>query len=223
MKKRKPLTDESGEVRELLMEDIRRFRPMAEGLSPSLAAKLGIKIPPAPPAPTEEAEFTSAGRITSKRRRSGIPTGNAGEYFVMGELLRQGFDAQLADRNTKGYDLLVGREDEPELRKIQVKTVRSQPWYINVRDFTGDFLDRVTIYVLLGPPRGRKPVRFFIARNRDLVSHIHRPAGWKEHGFMNIKALEKYEDQWQLLRETNSSPQSSPRKRGEDAEQIMRG
>ena len=49
--------------------------------------------------------------LLSKKRKSGIPTGNAGEYFVMGELLRRGFDAQLADRNTKGYDLLwVSRE-----------------------------------------------------------------------------------------------------------------
>jgi hypothetical protein len=45
-----------------------------------------------------------------KKRKPGIPTVNAGEYFVMGELLRRGHDAQLADRNTKGYDLLVGHE-----------------------------------------------------------------------------------------------------------------
>jgi hypothetical protein len=44
MKTRKPLTDEEGEVRELLMEDIKRFRPIAEGISPSLAAKLGIPL-----------------------------------------------------------------------------------------------------------------------------------------------------------------------------------
>jgi hypothetical protein len=43
MKARKPITDEEGEVRELLMEDIRRFRPIAQGLSPSLAEKLGIE------------------------------------------------------------------------------------------------------------------------------------------------------------------------------------
>ena len=43
MKLRKPLTDEDGEVRELLLEDIKRFRPIAEGLSPSLAAKLGLQ------------------------------------------------------------------------------------------------------------------------------------------------------------------------------------
>jgi hypothetical protein len=40
-------------------------------------------------------------RQPPKKRKSGIPTGNAGEYLVMGELLRRGFDAQIADRNTK--------------------------------------------------------------------------------------------------------------------------
>src|SRR5215467_10838926 len=89
MKMRRSLTDEDGEVRELLMEDIRRFRPMAEGISATLAAKLGIKVHP------------DAEKMSPKKRKSGIPTGNAGEYFVMGELLRRGFDAQLADRNTK--------------------------------------------------------------------------------------------------------------------------
>jgi uncharacterized protein (DUF4415 family) len=43
MKTHKPLTDKHGEVRELLLEDIKRFRPMAEGLSPSLATKLGLQ------------------------------------------------------------------------------------------------------------------------------------------------------------------------------------
>ena len=57
-----------------------------------------------------------------KKRKSGIPTGNAGEYLVMGELLRRGFDAQLADRNTKGYDLLAGAHNNPVLKKVQVKT-----------------------------------------------------------------------------------------------------
>jgi hypothetical protein len=46
--------------------------------------------------------------IAHKRKKSGIPTGHAGEYLVMGELLRRGFDAQLADRNTKGYDWVAG-------------------------------------------------------------------------------------------------------------------
>ena len=60
------------------------------------------------------------------KRRSGIPTGNAGEYLGMGELLRRGFDAQLADRNTKGYDLVAGSHGA-DLKRVQVKTVRVQP------------------------------------------------------------------------------------------------
>jgi hypothetical protein len=139
----------------------------------------------------------------AKKRRSGIPTGNAGEYFVMGELLRRGFDAQLADRNTKGYDLLVGRAEEPTLRKVQVKTVRAAPWYVTLSDFKDDFLDRTTIYVLIGVPNGKKPVRFFVAKNRYLAGKFHRPPKWKEHAFMSIRALRNYEvideDGWPSL------------------------
>jgi uncharacterized protein (DUF4415 family) len=43
MRKRKPLTDEEGEVRELLLEDMKRFRPIAEVLPPSSLQKLGLK------------------------------------------------------------------------------------------------------------------------------------------------------------------------------------
>src|SRR2546425_105397 len=122
-----------------------------------------------------------------KKRKSGIPTGNAGEYFVMGELLRRGYDAQLADRNTKGYDLLVGRSEEATLRKVQVKTVRAQPWYVSITDFKNEEgLDRTTIYVLLGDQDGKKPVRFFIAKNRGLKDGIHRPSGWTKYGFMSL-------------------------------------
>jgi len=33
-----------------------------------------------------------------KKKKPGIPTGNAGEYFVMGELLRRGYDDVAHDR-----------------------------------------------------------------------------------------------------------------------------
>jgi hypothetical protein len=134
---------------------------------------------------------------TSKKRKSGVPTGYAGEYFVMGELLRRGFDAQLANRNTQGYDLLASRAPKP-MQRVQVKTVRSQPWYVNTADFEGDRGDQVTIYVLLGREDAKKPVRFFIARNRDLAPP-HQPSGWKAHGFMPIRAVEQFENQWDTL------------------------
>jgi hypothetical protein len=148
---------------------------------------------------TKEIDRACHADMPVKKRKSGIPTGNAGEYFVMGELLRRGYDAQLADRNTQGYDLLVGRADDATLRKVQVKTVRSQPWYVNVRDFKGELLGRSTIYVLLGKEDGCSRVRFFIAKNGDLAQSVHCPSDWKEHGFMSLKAVEGYEDRWDVL------------------------
>ena len=136
-----------------------------------------------------------------KKRRSGIPTGNAGEYFVMGELLRRGYDAQLADRNTKGYDLLVGRPgDGRDMRRVQVKTVRGGPWYVRVAAYT-DLADQVTVYVIIGKEDCRTPVRYFIARNGDVAVHVTQPNSpkWTANGFVNLLAVKDFENKWELL------------------------
>jgi|SRR5579862_20224 len=137
-----------------------------------------------------------------KKRRSGIPTGNAGEYFAMAELLRRGYDAQLADRNTKGYDLLVGQSSDSVLRKVQVKTVRAQPWYVAKGSFEGDLLEQVTIYVLLGSEECKNPVRYFVARNRDVASQVSVPPTWgeKPSAFMLLRSLLPFEGNWDLLK-----------------------
>ncbi len=135
-----------------------------------------------------------------KKRKSGIPTGNAGEYLVMGELLRRGFDAHLADRNTKGYDLVAAWPSAP-LRRIQMKTVRAQPRFVNRTSFNGDMLNQVTVYVLLGPESNEKPARFFIAKNSDVAAHAHYPEGWSKNGFLKFRALERHESRWALLRD----------------------
>ena len=137
--------------------------------------------------------------IEKKKRKSGIPTGNAGEYLVMGELLRRGFDAQLADRNTKGYDLVAGPHTS-DLKRVQVKTVRVPPWYVSRDSFEGALCDQVTVYVLLGPEKAVKPVRFFVTKNRDVAKHFYRPPKWPKVGFMNLKAITEYEDHWDDLR-----------------------
>lgn len=116
----------------------------------------------------------------------------------MGELLRRGFDAQLADRNTKGYDMLVGRSEEATLRKVQVKAARSPSWWVNRADFKGQRLRRATVYVLLGR-NSKKPVRFFIAKNSNLKKHFKKPHQWKHHGFMSLKSVEPYENRWDTL------------------------
>lgn len=136
-----------------------------------------------------------------KKRKSGIPTGNAGEYFVMGELLRRGFDAQLADRNTKDYDILVGLSTDKVLKKLQVKTVRSAPWYVKNASYSDELADQLTIFVLLGDEKARKQVRYFITRNSEVAKHVHHPQNWKSNGFMSLNAIKQYEGRWDILAE----------------------
>ncbi len=136
-----------------------------------------------------------------RKRKSGVPTGNAGEYFVMGELLRQGFDAALADRNTKGYDLLAGSTDSPSLKKVQVKTARKGGWFVKTASFKPGRLNQVTVYVLLGPEKTDKPVRFFIAKNHMLKKFVYLPSKkFKKNAIMPMKAVAPYEDKWGTLR-----------------------
>jgi hypothetical protein len=134
-----------------------------------------------------------------KKRRSGIPSGNAGEYFVMGELLRRGYDVQLADRNTKGYDILVGRPDDSALRKVQVKTVRTGAWFVELKNFTGDLLDQVTIYVRLGKEGRAESVRYFVTPNREVAQCVDQRRWQKKLAFMNLKAVEPWEGRWEVL------------------------
>lgn len=145
------------------------------------------------------AVISRGGEIVGGRmkRTTGIPTGNAGEYFVMGELLRQGLDAQLADRNTKGYDLLVGREGESSLRKVQVKTARHRSWWVNRLDFEGARLKQSTVYVLMHA--NGDPVRYFIVQNARVKDRANWPHGWKHYGFVRLAAIEKYENRWSEL------------------------
>ncbi len=151
-----------------------------------------------------DAEFKS-----KKKRKSGIPTGNAGEYLVMGELLRRGFDAQLADRNTKGYDVLAALHDQAHFKRIQVKTVRTQPWFVRRPSFEGVMREELTIYVLLGLESGVDPVRFFIVKNGEVAEHVHYPPDWHEQpkwrdqGFLPLKAIEKYENNWNAVCPSN--------------------
>jgi len=143
-----------------------------------------------------------------KRRKFGKLTGNAGEYFVMGELLRRGFDAQLADRNTKDYELLVGYTADSALQKIHIRTTEREPWHLKVDDFTYGSLEIITIYVLLGSVELKNPVRFFIAKNRDLAKHIHQPSELYAHSFMSVRAVLPYEDRWDCL--DTASPAIDP-------------
>jgi uncharacterized protein (DUF4415 family) len=89
MKKPKPLTDEEGEVRELLLDDIKRFRPAADVLSPSLAAKLGVDRRAAPKTRKKGLATVRLSRDVLERFRA---TG-AGWQTRMDQALREWLDS----------------------------------------------------------------------------------------------------------------------------------
>jgi hypothetical protein len=130
-----------------------------------------------------------------KNRRKRKSRGPVGEHLVMGELLRRGFDAQLS--NYEEHVVLVRAGDSPP-KAAQVKTVHSTPWYVRCASFAKRS-DQVTVFVLLGAER-MGPARFFVAKNGDLVSQVRQPPTWKAFGLIDVKSVENYEDNWDILR-----------------------
>jgi hypothetical protein len=132
-----------------------------------------------------------------KKRRKRKSRARTGEDLVMGELLRRGFKVQLWDRNK--HVLLVQAGDCAP-KSIQVKTVHSPPWYVRRASFVRSPADQVTVYVLLGLERGIWSARFFVVRNSDLAAQFRHPPASNPIGFIDTQSVEKYEDNWDILR-----------------------
>ena len=115
----------------------------------------------------------------------------------MGELLRRGFEAQLSDRMEH---VLLVQAGHAAPKPIRVKTVHSTPWYVRRASFVGGLADQVTVYVLLGLEGGIKSARFFVARNSDLATQFRHPRTSNPILFIDAKSVEKYEDNWDILR-----------------------
>jgi hypothetical protein len=85
-----------------------------------------------------------------KRRRRKYPATaeSTGKHLVMTELLRRGFEAELAGASYEKHDMLV-RVGGSRPKPIRIKTVHSAPWYVRW-DLFAKRADQVTVYVLLG-------------------------------------------------------------------------
>ena len=74
--------------------------------------------------------------------RTNISTGNAGEYFVAGELERHGFTVAVPMSNVKDFDILAIDRDTHKQFAIQVKTTgyKQKKWTLSKKneDLLGD-------------------------------------------------------------------------------------
>ena len=134
-----------------------------------------------------------------KRRRRRYPdtAESTGKRLVMTELLRRGFEAEFAGASYEKHDMLV-RVHGSRPKPVRITTVHSAPWYVR-RDLFAKRADQVTVYVLLGA-EAVTTARFFVVKNSDLATHLRQPPTWKAFGFIDVKSVEKYEDNWDLLK-----------------------
>lgn len=68
--------------------------------------------------------------------KNNVSTGNAGEYFVAGELERHGYTVALPLSNTKDFDILAINGETYKQFAIQVKTTsyKQKTWTLNVKN-----------------------------------------------------------------------------------------
>jgi hypothetical protein len=134
-----------------------------------------------------------------KRRRwkPHVPAEDTGKHLVMIELLRRGFEAEFAGARYEKHDMLV-RVPGSRPRPIRIKTVHSAPRYVR-GDLFAKRADQVTVYVLLGFETAT-PARFFVVKNSDLAAQFRQPPTWKAFGFIDVKSVDKYEDNWYVLK-----------------------
>ena len=116
---------------------------------------------------------------------------------MLAELLRRGFEAEFASASYEKHDMFVWVRDSPP-KPIEIKTVHSTPWYVRRASFAKR-ADQVTVYVLLSPEATRR-ARFFVVKNSDLAAQFRQPPTWKTFGFIDAESVEKYEDNWDILR-----------------------
>lgn len=161
---------------------------------------------------------SSSGRI-----KAGLGTliGNAGEFYVVAELLKRGIVAALAPRNAPGFDVLATRG--PLTARIRVKTKSEQynDWqWMAKPDGTifRDLLPSSDFTVLVNLTRCTKDLAFFVVPSTVLHEWLlsdfrrwldtpgkngrpHDPTNRKRNlGYrQHAEGLRPYHDNWEIL------------------------
>jgi hypothetical protein len=140
-----------------------------------------------------------------RKRKSRVSASSAGENLVLSELLRREFDAQLGPREHEVLVRAGGRPPAP----IQVKAAHSPPWHVRNASLLEDHADDVTVLALLGIEKTKKSARFFVAKDSDLAAQfagrrvgkiIREPSNRRAYGYIDFNSVEKYEDNWDILK-----------------------
>ncbi|MFK4706242.1 hypothetical protein ABIC83_003081 [Roseateles asaccharophilus] len=133
-----------------------------------------------------------------KPRKDGQMSGLAGEFFVAAELLKRGLQTSVTFGNAKSVDLLALHPLTGKTFVIQVKTLRSNNYYLLWHEKVEP--THVYVFVLLNRPG--QAVRYFIVPGHDLKDdQVRFGKGFFDPKMPGIqpKTLQElgYEDAWE--------------------------
>lgn len=118
------------------------------------------------------------GRV--KQKRGSTLTGNAGEYYVMAELLKRGIVAALAPRNAPDFDILATNGIKTVRIRVKTKSERAGGWRWNAKKDGTVFRNvrqKRDFVVFVHLTAGVGCVKYYIAKTVDVAKwlrHDHR-------------------------------------------------
>ena len=139
-----------------------------------------------------------------------ISIGNAGEYFVAGELERRGLTAAVPMSNTKDFDILAINRSNNKQFAIQVKTTTKNNWLLSKKceDIHGDNI----IYILV-KYKGLENPEYHIVPSivvAERLKRVHQEwlntpgKNGQKHNDNNLRVFDdknnEYLDNWELFK-----------------------
>jgi len=162
-----------------------------------------------------------ARKIGKIKAGQGTLIGNAGEYYVVAELLKRGIIAAMAPRNAPGFDVLATNGQHTARIRVKTKSEAYDIWQWAVKKDGAIFLNlhpESDFTVLVNLALDTKDLAFFVVPTHQLNHWLvadfenwvntpgkngrpHSPANRKRHLPYSdyAKDLEKYRDAWDIL------------------------
>jgi len=147
--------------------------------------------------------------------------GNAGEYYVVAELLKRGIVAALAPRNAPSFDILATKENRTVRIRVKTKSQEYSDWQWNAKkdgSIFRDLSEHGDFTVLVDLARETKDLKFYIVPTyqidawlkEDFKKWVETPGrNTRPHDPTNKKRnlsqktytheLSKYLNQWEKL------------------------
>jgi hypothetical protein len=151
----------------------------------------------------------------------GTLIGNAGEYYVMAELLKRGIIAALAPRNAPSFDILATRGNRTVRIRVKTKSQEYPIWQYSVKKDGSIFRELSKdgdITVLVDLAMATKDLKFYIVPTyqinewleKDFIEWVstlgknnrpHDPANKKRNlsHEKHVQEINKYFNQWEKL------------------------